>query len=133
VSSTTAADASGNDLEKNVRTKRTMRTKPAGRVVMEIMPGNTRPGCRVSEDLAVLSAEGSGGTVVRSIGGMAVKRMVTLFGSRLCAFSVAGDGDFLRKFGARPSVRSPVLGTARGREKCLLKPSKTSPVGGHNG
>jgi hypothetical protein len=76
---------------KNVRTKR---TKPAGRGVMEIMPGKARPACRVCKDIAVLSAEGSRAMVVRGSDGMAVKWMVTVFGSRLCAFSVAGDEDF---------------------------------------
>ena len=38
--------------------------------------------------------EGSGATVPRGSDGMAVKRMVTVFGSRLCAFSVAGDEIF---------------------------------------
>jgi hypothetical protein len=36
------AAAGGNDFGENVRTKRTMRTKPAGKRVMEIMPGKTR-------------------------------------------------------------------------------------------
>jgi hypothetical protein len=45
------------NLCKNVRTKRTKRTKPVGRGLMERMRSTARPACQVSAGMGILSAE----------------------------------------------------------------------------
>jgi hypothetical protein len=55
---------------KNVRTKRTMRTKPVGRWVIGIIVSNAWPAYRVCEGIETLSAEGNAATVARHGDGM---------------------------------------------------------------
>jgi hypothetical protein len=50
---------------KNVRTKRTMRTKPVGRWVIGIIVSKAWPAYRVCEGIGILSAEGNAATVAR--------------------------------------------------------------------
>jgi hypothetical protein len=55
---------------KNVRTKRTMRTKPVGRWVIGIIVSKAWPAYRVCEGIGILSAEGNATTVARHSDGM---------------------------------------------------------------
>jgi hypothetical protein len=55
---------------KNVRMKRTMRTKPVGRRVIGTILSKAWPAYRVCEGIGILSAEGNAATVGRQGDGM---------------------------------------------------------------
>jgi hypothetical protein len=59
------ASSGGKAFGKNVRTKRTMRTKPVGRWVIGIIVSKAWPAYRVCEGVETLSAQGNAATVAR--------------------------------------------------------------------